>query len=816
MESTTVVPVASVEELWNRWCECERQQRQEQADADADADAADRFMELVTRSVQTTPPLAAQEFQLYDSNAMFVHVQVMPFHLLLLARAPLPVLKQVYDLYPQVLQQELVIYQGHFHGLPLHWACRYGCSSEVMDFLIEAHPEPLYHRHDFSRMPVHGGGAWPLHMAFASKVPSRHLIVPQQHWHTLATFSKLWQAGPKQFVVNTQVTGNRMSGTNPQLGSDGSTRTNRQFFSWTPLEWAIYTHQSMDIQAYFVEQFLFQCQQQPPPHEETGTVPNVQKLEILLGDHHQRQQHRVITPAAWNVLLQGLETNTSVTCICIKGLSVAVPEPMPVEIQSRQGTENPTKGTSEDDAEESLCWWNALASFLSKNTTLQEMEITAASTTSATAAAAAVTPTPTANDGGNGHDDDDADIQLQVRTHHRQAQQSKPFLHYVAKGLLQQQQSALVSLTLQGFTFPTSHVLCQLLCQQVTLQTLKLQGVRMTCEWNEDDADESDDDSSKNIGGKWRPSPHLERIVLGTAEISPLVLQGILAKLAQLPSLADLTMWIQYQEEQKQTKSTGSINDNATDNNENEQSDVAAVRNSTHQNNSNNDNDNPMQHPQQERQHNEGFDFTASLANLVRQQNRLQTLFFACKEKQGPARAPHRQLDLERFCQVALNNSNATSLQRLAFTGVPGLTLSKIKPLLETLQYHNATLIDIPTQLWVINHDDATTDTTTTTLDNTDNDNYHNPVDYQNATKTIFQNMGYWLQLNQYGRAQARDSETTKEQLVELLCHVVSSTAANDNSNLNRVEPRSRNHHETLDPFVIHYGLLREMPSIWC
>jgi len=324
-------------------------------------------------------------------------------------------LKQAYQLFPLALQQELVLHEGHFRGLPLHWACRYGTTSDVMQFLIDAFPDPLFHRHDCSRMPVHGGGQWPLHMAFQAKLPSRYLIVPQKYWPGLSTFQQLWQAGPKCFATFTASATDAHSETNVHLGSNTSaSHTNR--FSWTPLEWAIYTHQTTDIQAYFAEQFLrFSAQPQQKginnddekrhlkPHwrmfqldlsnaalladieqveEDDGhattsfvkdqalfdhehamllvpVLSKVQKLELLLGDtsHRHRTQiyQKVVTPEAWKKLLSGLEINGSVTHLCIKGLPTALPVPELTSVRSHNDDNLPPH--------KSRMWWDFWRAF---------------------------------------------------------------------------------------------------------------------------------------------------------------------------------------------------------------------------------------------------------------------------------------------------------------------------------------------------------------------------------------------------------------------------------------------------------------------
>jgi len=443
-----------------------------------------------------------------------------------------------------------------------------------------------------------------------------------------------------------------------------------------------------------------------------------------------------------------------------------------------------------------------LACFLANNTTLQTLEITAAAASLSTAAVAAAASTGArtttiTNDGDQGDN-------------------GRPFLHYIAKGLLcraPQSATTLVSLTLQEFTIPSSHIICQLLSHPVALTTLKLQSLRMTCAWNNDDGEHSNTDEPQ-----WRPSPHLQLIVLGTTEIAPMALQGIMTKLSQLPCLIDLTMWIQYQEEKVDEEMRPPHSSRV--NPENLHSKRAVESNDSMETGHCDLLRHNESNQQRQEQHHNRFDFTASLVQLVRRPtSRLQRLFFACKEKQGSARAPHRQFDLKQFCHAALRDQHhAPSLQRLAFTGIPELTLSKIEPLLETLQHHNCTLTDIPTQLWVIRHEDITGTTTDDEGRGNDNniDHTDNPVDYHDAVQAKFQKMNYWLQLNRYGRARARDPETTREQLVDVLCRVLSSASNNNNNNsINDSQNTSKSSRAQMDPFVSHYGLLRELPSIW-
>lgn len=63
----------------------------------------------------------------------------LPLHLLLKNDPPLHVVKKLVEAYPEAVFE----YDSEWNYLPLHVACRYGCNTEVIEYLIHQNPDAL-------------------------------------------------------------------------------------------------------------------------------------------------------------------------------------------------------------------------------------------------------------------------------------------------------------------------------------------------------------------------------------------------------------------------------------------------------------------------------------------------------------------------------------------------------------------------------------------------------------------------------------------------------------------------------------------------
>lgn len=63
----------------------------------------------------------------------------LPLHLLLKNDPPLYIVKKLVEAYPEAVYE----YESEWNYLPLHVACRYGCNTEVVEYLIQQNPEAL-------------------------------------------------------------------------------------------------------------------------------------------------------------------------------------------------------------------------------------------------------------------------------------------------------------------------------------------------------------------------------------------------------------------------------------------------------------------------------------------------------------------------------------------------------------------------------------------------------------------------------------------------------------------------------------------------
>lgn len=624
-------------------------------------------------------PSLASKFHTEIDVGDFLVKRMHPLHFMIVVQAPLSIIQQVHDMYPQALETEM-IYNG-FRGLPLHFACSHGGNipESVVEFLVQQYPRALTKSNYM--------GLFPIHVAFQSKT-----YLERHQWPSLGLFQILFQA-----MQSLQPTSQRKDN-NP---TTSSTRHNIQdnddnnkywkdehpSYNLTPLEWAFHMEYDMEIIDYFMLHF---------PRD-----LHKFRLEVSLGDDRTFDKQLATKVGQLLPQLEKLEVVCSKK-LCVDGfLHLLHLLCSNLECDKNHNYPILTQLHILKIPNEYILYrfdvWKALASFVERNTTVQ-------------------------------------DLTLSSRRHVYGEDlpfTNRRFLYSIAKGL--QSNNSLRHLTLQQFQIPESHILCEFLSSGTALQFLHLEDIRIEGPWIQQDPD---------TDTLWKPSATLETLTFTSPKTHPEFLSGFLRQLGRLPSLKTLSISV-----------TTPLEDSPKTNSR--------------------------------------LDLTALLADILNQ-NRLKRLSVTVKndtrqevtagadstKEGGTCVLRGDEIDLARFCRTCLATNTSLQVLKCRLTHV---TDSYMTVFLKTLEHHNATLRDVPMQDW----------------------NMSGMMLSQQQDKKI----AYWLSLNRYGRAKARDSNTDKSELVHLLCQVLPEK--------NHQQTRSEGNNTVLECFRVIYGLLREMPSKW-
>ena len=174
---------------------------------------------LAVDMLKRQPHLASK---FYTSKFYTDKCRLLPFHMMVVVRAPLTLLQEVHQLFPDAFNHNLDY--NRCRMLPLDYICaNYGNSRlDILDYVCQLYFTKCRHENCVGR--------WPIHLALLSK---RHL--PREQWPTLEMIQILFQYSGPGLIPDRVLAYPRLH---------------------HPLEWSFYAECSLEIQEYLLEKYL--------------------------------------------------------------------------------------------------------------------------------------------------------------------------------------------------------------------------------------------------------------------------------------------------------------------------------------------------------------------------------------------------------------------------------------------------------------------------------------------------------------------------------------------------------------------------------